>query len=173
MARGFRGGERRAAAVDGLIERDGARCWYCGCTFGAGDRRCTIDHVLPVSQGGKNNLGNLRLACTYCNARRARFPDGVYETSRLLARRRHSAHRDAMLASGEWLPKQAFHHQGIRWRGEKQWDCDDCGQGSQDGSPSPATVPCAPWSSRPRSSWILWWHDPSPIAEPEHVDAAR
>lgn len=30
----------------------------------------TIDHILPVSQGGKDNLDNLALACFHCNRRK-------------------------------------------------------------------------------------------------------
>jgi HNH endonuclease len=159
MARGFRGGTRRAHVVAELVERDGDRCWYCGCTFAEQDRACTIDHVLPVSRGGGNELANLRLACSYCNGRRARFPDGEYEESALLAERQRRSYRDAMLATGAWLPKRAFHHRAIRWVGELRWVCDDCRQGSLEAALSPALVPCAPWSDRPPSTWVRWWGD--------------
>lgn len=89
MPRGFRGGERRARAVARLIERDGDRCWYCGFTFtDDGIRACTIDHVVPRSQGGTNAVENLRLACWYCNAWRNRLPSGEFERSTLLTQRR-------------------------------------------------------------------------------------
>jgi DNA-directed RNA polymerase subunit RPC12/RpoP len=165
MARGFRGGSGRALAVACLLERDGDRCWYCGFRFGDADRRCTVDHVRPVSLGGTNDLANLRLACTYCNGRRARFPDGEYERSGLLAQRRRLAYRDAMIEVGAWLPKRAFHHDGIRWHGERRWSCDHCRQRSLDGTVSPATVPCGTWALSPRASWVRWWRDGQPVAD--------
>ena len=45
------------------------RCCYCGEPFTA-DRRPTIEHLLPVSQGGDNSIGNLALACKNCNSGR-------------------------------------------------------------------------------------------------------
>jgi hypothetical protein len=161
MPRGFRGGERRAQVVARLIDRDGDWCGYCGFTFTAdGIRACTIDHVTPRSQGGTNELDNLRLACWYCNAWRNRLPDGEYERSTLLTQRRRRAYRAEMVASGRWLPKRAFHHPGIHWSGEGLWECADCCQGSSSGDGSPATVPCAPWCDQDRGQWVVWWRDP-------------
>jgi 5-methylcytosine-specific restriction protein A len=42
--------------------------WLCqirfdGCTTDAE----VVDHITPVSQGGTNELDNLRAACTWCN----------------------------------------------------------------------------------------------------------
>src|SRR5690242_6789471 len=105
MTRGLRGGARRAHAVARLVDRDGNHCWYCGFTFSDGDRTCTVDHVLPRSRGGTNVLANLRLACFYCNNRRGRMPDGVFEHSEALAARRRQAYRAEMLNTGRWLPK--------------------------------------------------------------------
>lgn len=31
----------------------------------------TVDHVVPISQGGDNSLGNLALACFHCNRRKS------------------------------------------------------------------------------------------------------
>lgn len=42
--------------------RDGWRCAYCKCTG-----ELTLDHFVPLSKGGTNTLGNLRLACAKCN----------------------------------------------------------------------------------------------------------
>jgi hypothetical protein len=160
MTRGFRGGERRARAVERLIERDGNRCWYCGFTFtDRGDRACTIDHVVPRSRGGLNALGNVRLACFCCNMRRGASSVDEYERSAALAARRRLAYRAEMLDSGRWLPKRAFHHAAIRWLGERRWECADCGQGSDGGHRSPATVPCAPWSRETGVPWVVWWRE--------------
>lgn len=40
----------------------GTKCVYCG-TMDAD----TIDHVIPLSRGGTNELSNLRPACRQCN----------------------------------------------------------------------------------------------------------
>ena len=53
----------------GLLARDGYRCAYCGkkCT----PREATIDHVMPVSRGGRSSWGNTVTACFRCNQRKA------------------------------------------------------------------------------------------------------
>ncbi len=45
-----------------LTLRDGYRCCNCGCR-----RRLNIDHIRPVSKGGKTELDNLQLLCRPCN----------------------------------------------------------------------------------------------------------
>lgn len=49
-----------------LVARDGEFCQYCG----ALDADLTIDHLLPRSRGGTNQLENLVLACFSCNQRK-------------------------------------------------------------------------------------------------------
>lgn len=53
----------------GVFQRDDYMCAYCG-------RRCpatalTVDHVIPVSQGGASTWGNTVTACPRCNQRKA------------------------------------------------------------------------------------------------------
>jgi 5-methylcytosine-specific restriction endonuclease McrA len=62
-----------------LASRDGGwKCWYCGKSLtpigditlpvrGNDPNRPTLDHVIPTSKGGTNDLWNLRLACSTCN----------------------------------------------------------------------------------------------------------
>jgi len=40
-------------------------CYYCGKTFLP--KELTMDHVVPVSRGGKSTKGNLVTACKDCN----------------------------------------------------------------------------------------------------------
>lgn len=62
-----------------LIARDGDRCFWCHFDFAVrhldgvlpNDRRRTLDHVIPRSQGGTSRKGNLVLACWRCNHRKA------------------------------------------------------------------------------------------------------
>ncbi len=43
------------------------RCAYCGCGLNPTERKAHIDHVLPESEGGSNQLCNLILTCPTCN----------------------------------------------------------------------------------------------------------
>ena len=57
-----------------MYERDGYKCHYC-------DKQltrftATLDHVIPVAEGGDNSFGNLGTACVGCNSRKAERPVG-------------------------------------------------------------------------------------------------
>ena len=65
-----------------IIERDGFKCQVCGkfITSDKDARRLAkhgcgmyhIDHIVPVNQGGRATLENLRLTCPTCNLKRKR-----------------------------------------------------------------------------------------------------
>ncbi len=44
------------------------RCHYCGNTFPA--EELTMDHVVPLSRGGKSTKGNIVPACKECNTKK-------------------------------------------------------------------------------------------------------
>ena len=46
-----------------VMIRDEYRCMYCG----AKAKKLTIDHVIPMSRGGKTNFENCVAACRPCN----------------------------------------------------------------------------------------------------------
>lgn len=48
-----------------LTDRWGGRCAYCGAS-----RELQIDHLLPVSRGGGDEIQNLTLACVDCNKKK-------------------------------------------------------------------------------------------------------
>ncbi len=48
-----------------VMVRDGLACNYCG-----DNTALTIDHILPVSRGGKSNFENCVAACKKCNSRK-------------------------------------------------------------------------------------------------------
>ena len=56
-----------------VFERDGWTCYLCGnaCLRGPGTRykprAPVIDHVVPLSKGGEDSLGNVRCAHDKCN----------------------------------------------------------------------------------------------------------
>ena len=48
-----------------IFERDGYKCRYCG----RGEDECSlqIDHIKPISKGGKSTYDNLQTLCEDCN----------------------------------------------------------------------------------------------------------
>lgn len=57
-----------------IYRRDKYTCQYCGARPGM--HELTIDHVLPVSRGGKSSWTNCVLACISCNFKKAnRLPE--------------------------------------------------------------------------------------------------
>ena len=44
---------------------DRGRCYYCGKSFPP--HGLTMDHIVPLSRGGKSNKGNVVPACKDCN----------------------------------------------------------------------------------------------------------
>jgi len=61
-----------------VIARDGYICTYCATPVieseTAGIHRLAIDHRVPVSLGGQNDLQNLVVACHGCNSRKNTRP---------------------------------------------------------------------------------------------------
>jgi len=59
-----------------LFRLQNGKCFWCNeeMHFSEGQhyqpRRVTIDHILPVSQGGTHELDNLVAACLECNSKR-------------------------------------------------------------------------------------------------------
>ena len=91
------------------FHRQGRRCYYCGVTMwllssdelpggspsaaAAARLRCTAEHLLPKSEGGKNMASNVVAACAHCNhsrhRRRRALPPAEYR--RLVERRLNRA----------------------------------------------------------------------------------
>lgn len=55
-----------------VLERDGYRCRYCGKT--SDDIAIDVDHVVPVREGGSDDLDNLVAACVDCNSGKSGHP---------------------------------------------------------------------------------------------------
>jgi len=60
----------RARMTDGLryrvMRRDGFYCVLCGAT--GQTHTLVLDHIMPVSRGGKTTMDNLRTVCRTCNS---------------------------------------------------------------------------------------------------------
>jgi 5-methylcytosine-specific restriction endonuclease McrA len=74
-----------------LAKRDGGfRCYYCNRELlpkgRKSKRRATLDHRIPKSQGGTDDIGNLVLACYQCNQHKG--PLTVQQYAEKLANRR-------------------------------------------------------------------------------------
>ncbi len=64
-----------AVRLDRIADRDGWACWLCGggidpAAPSGSPASGTLDHVVPRSRGGSNELSNLRLAHRRCNIHR-------------------------------------------------------------------------------------------------------
>ncbi len=49
------------------MQRSGHRCEYCQSQDKYSPVFFTIDHIIPISEGGSNDLENLAYACPLCN----------------------------------------------------------------------------------------------------------
>lgn len=74
----------RSLLLAAVVERDGSDCAYCRVPTvvkpeaGRRHRERTLDHVVPLSAGGKDELENVVLACRSCNARKGPRPVKAY-----------------------------------------------------------------------------------------------
>lgn len=61
-----------------VLQRDHFRCVICGASVEEG-AKLEVDHIKPISKGGKTELSNLRTLCKSCNrGKRDRYnPDGI------------------------------------------------------------------------------------------------
>ena len=51
---------------------DDYKCVNCGeCDFS----KLSIDHIIPVSQGGKNDISNYQTLCMDCNVKKGVYPN--------------------------------------------------------------------------------------------------
>lgn len=53
-----------------LIKKNGNKCSICGRKFDEFEHP-TIDHIFPISLGGKDNIENLQLTCNICNIKKS------------------------------------------------------------------------------------------------------
>jgi 5-methylcytosine-specific restriction endonuclease McrA len=44
------------------------RCYWCSVRFKPS--QCHVDHIVPISSGGKNTIGNVCISCAKCNIRK-------------------------------------------------------------------------------------------------------
>jgi len=76
-----------------ILERNGYTCQICGATANDPDPtdprkklRLEVDHIVPVSLGGKNTKDNLRVLCSACNHGKSNITEASESAKSLLAR---------------------------------------------------------------------------------------
>jgi HNH endonuclease len=60
-----------------IRQRANYLCEYCHASEQWQYVRFTVDHVIPLTQGGVNSLENLALACFHCNRRKSNNLTGI------------------------------------------------------------------------------------------------
>jgi 5-methylcytosine-specific restriction endonuclease McrA len=65
------------ATRQSVRERANYLCEYCHSIELLSANRFTIDHIVPRSLGGSDDIDNLALACRRCNERRYNFVAGI------------------------------------------------------------------------------------------------
>ena len=75
-----------------VLERDGFECVYCGVQAYDGDVDMAVDHVMPVSLGGKNHADNMATACQLCNGGKGSRTLGDVEAVLAIVRERNDEH---------------------------------------------------------------------------------
>jgi len=60
-----------------VFERDHLQCQSCGKTLLETD--LTIDHIIPLARGGKNDISNLQTLCRHCNQRKTHHLDPRFQ----------------------------------------------------------------------------------------------
>ena len=61
------GGSYTAAEWKELLEHYGHRCLCCG----RSDVALTVDHIVPITKGGRNDIDNIQPLCQGCNSRKS------------------------------------------------------------------------------------------------------
>jgi hypothetical protein len=79
-------GKHSAKDISDLYERQGGKCAYCKAILKkSGKNKFHCDHVVPLSRGGSNDIGNITLACPTCNVRKKdKHPDDWAKENGLL-----------------------------------------------------------------------------------------
>ncbi|MBR2741226.1 HNH endonuclease [Candidatus Saccharibacteria bacterium] len=70
-----------------LLWENGKRCAICGKMIESVDD-LTVDHIIPISKGGKREISNCQLAHKSCNSRKSDIMPDEYERLLRYNRRR-------------------------------------------------------------------------------------
>jgi 5-methylcytosine-specific restriction endonuclease McrA len=73
-------------------------CFYCKCVYGKGKRQRSLDHVIPLFQGGENKPRNMVFACVSCNKQKGSQNVVDFSNGPWLAQRRKTIENQASVA---------------------------------------------------------------------------
>lgn len=97
-----------------VLQRSNFRCHYCGAK--AGDVLLEVDHVVPSSRGGTNDIGNLVAACPSCNRGKGAKPlDGTSATTAAVDQQPPAAHPLVGLFCYELMADEELRRLGMRF----------------------------------------------------------
>lgn len=76
-------GDAEVVVAAQVFERDGWRCQLCGCRVrqtGSNYHfdRATMDHIVPISRGGRHTYANIQTACNLCNSKKSAKSAGQF-----------------------------------------------------------------------------------------------
>jgi 5-methylcytosine-specific restriction endonuclease McrA len=98
-----------------IFYRDRNRCQYCGGVFV--QRDLNLDHVVPLSRGGRSEWTNVVAACVPCNGRKGnRFPEEA--GMRLIRQPKKPAGHPLLRAN--WIGR--FHEEWKTFLDEAYWN---------------------------------------------------
>lgn len=69
-----------------VAQRAQHQCEYCHAPEVIFNVAFEVDHIIPLSKGGLDDLRNLALACRVCNLRKLDYIDGIDPTTEQLVR---------------------------------------------------------------------------------------
>ena len=58
------------ALRDRILERDNYTCQYCGKSRWKDEVKLEVDHIIPISKGGTDDINNLTTSCRKCNRKK-------------------------------------------------------------------------------------------------------
>ena len=68
-----------------VYKKSGGKCAICGCQLSIDDMNAdnyiTIDHIVPLDKGGKNELSNYQAACKCCNRVKSNIMPEVFSNN--------------------------------------------------------------------------------------------
>lgn len=77
------------------------QCEYCQSAETLSGMKCEVDHIVPKSRGGSDDLDNLCAACALCNGRKYTKTDGIDP--------------DTMQRAQLFDPREQAWHEHFRW----------------------------------------------------------
>ena len=76
------GGQHTHAQLQEQLLRQKGKCYYCQIKLG---NDWQAEHLVPIARGGSNDISNIVIACSHCNAKKwARLPHEFPEGGHLL-----------------------------------------------------------------------------------------